>query len=131
MMTDPISDLLTRIRNALMVGHPSVSMPASRMKRGVLEVMKREGYIEDIEDVERMGKSELLVHLRYQKNQKPVIEGLEKVSKPGRRVYTNRDDIPKVRNGLGVAVLTTSRGIMSDAEAREAGVGGEVLCNIW
>ena len=131
MMTDPIADMLTRIRNALMAKHPSVHIPHSRIKKGIVEVLKREGYVEDFEEVDRMGRRTLLVHLRYHHGQLPVIEGIERVSKPGRRVYANTSRMPKVRNGLGVAILTTSKGIMTDGEAREAGVGGEVICNVW
>jgi len=131
MMTDPIADMFTLIRNAVMVKDPSVSMPRSRIKEGILEVLKREGFIEDFEAVEKMGRKEILVHLRYQRGQLPVIEGLKRVSKPGRRVYVDSTRLPSVRGGLGVAILTTSRGIMTDAEAREAGIGGEVICNVW
>jgi small subunit ribosomal protein S8 len=131
MMTDPIADMLTRIRNALLVKHASVHIPHSRVKKGIVEVLKREGYVEDFEEVERMGRRSLLVHLRYHRGQQPVIEGIERVSKPGRRVYANTSTMPKVRNGLGVAILTTSKGIMTDGEARDAGIGGEVICNVW
>lgn len=131
MMTDPVSDLLTRIRNALMAGHPSASIPISRLKEGILKSLEKEGYIQGYEVVERMGKTELLVELKYQKDQTPVIEGIQRVSRPGRRVYVNRDSLPRVRGGLGVAILTTSRGIMTDADAHDAGVGGEVLCRVW
>lgn len=131
MMTDPIGDMLARIRNALTVKHPSVTMPLSGVKEGILGVLKREGFIEDFEVVERMGRKELLVHLRYHRQQQPVIEGMQRVSRPGRRVYVDRARLPSVRGGLGIAILTTSRGIMTDAEAREAGVGGEVICNVW
>lgn len=131
MMTDPIADMLTRIRNALMVKAPSVAIPHSRLKEGILRVFKSEGFIEELEEVERMGRKELLVHLRYHKGQQPVIEGLQRVSRPGRRVYVDKAKLPSVRGGLGVAILTTSRGIMTDARAREAGVGGEVICNVW
>ncbi len=131
MMTDPIADMFTRIRNAVMVKDPNVSIPRSRVKERILEVLKREGFIEDFEAVEKMGRKEILVHLRYHRGQQPVIEGLQRVSKPGRRVYVDSSRLPSVRGGLGVAILTTSRGIMTDAEAREAGIGGEVICNVW
>jgi small subunit ribosomal protein S8 len=131
MMTDPIADMLTRIRNALTVKHPSVAIPLSRTKEGIVEVLKREGFIEDFEVIEKMGRKNLLVRLRYHGHQEPVIEGLERVSRPGRRVYVDKARLPSVRGGLGIAILTTSRGIMTDAEAREAGVGGEVICNVW
>lgn len=130
-MTDPIADMFTRIRNAGLVKDPNVSIPRSRVKEGILEVLKREGFIEDFETVEKMGRKEILVHLRYHRGQEPVIEGLKRISKPGRRVYVDSSRLPSVRGGLGIAILTTSRGIMTDAEAREAGVGGEVICNVW
>lgn len=130
-MTDPIADMFTRIRNAVLVKDPNVSIPRSRVKERILEVLKREGFIEDFEAVEKMGRQEVLVHLRYDRSQQSVIEGLQRVSKPGRRVYVDSNKLPSVRGGLGVAILTTSQGIMTDAEAREAGIGGEVICNVW
>ena len=130
-MSDPISDMLTRIRNAQMVGHTEVSMPASRLKAAIAQVLKDEGYIEDFALRESGGKAgpkkELRIGLKYYAGQ-PVIERLERVSKPGLRVYRGRDDIPKIMNGLGVAILSTSRGVMTDRKARADGVGGEVLC---
>ncbi len=126
-MSDPISDMLTRIRNAQMVGHTEVSMPASRLKAAIAQVLKDEGYIEDFALREAGPKKELRIGLKYYAGQ-PVIERLERVSKPGLRVYKGRDDIPKVMNGLGVAILSTSRGVMTDRKARADGVGGEILC---
>jgi small subunit ribosomal protein S8 len=130
-MSDPISDMLTRIRNAQMVGHTDVSMPASRLKASIAQVLKDEGYIEDFAIREKSGdasaKKELRIGLKYYAG-RPVIERLERVSKPGLRVYRGRDDIPRVMNGLGVAILSTSRGVMTDRKARADGVGGEVLC---
>ena len=126
-MSDPISDMLTRIRNAQMVGHTEVSMPASRLKAAIAQVLKDEGYIEDFALRDAGPKRELRIGLKYYAGQ-PVIERLERVSKPGLRVYKGRDDIPKVMNGLGVAILSTSRGVMTDRKARADGVGGEVLC---
>ena len=126
-MTDPISDMLTRIRNAQLVGHTEVSMPASQLKASIAQVLKDEGYIEDFALRENGSKKELAIALKYYAG-KPVIERLERVSKPGLRVYKGRDDIPKVMNGLGVAVLSTSRGVMTDRKARADGVGGEILC---
>jgi small subunit ribosomal protein S8 len=126
-MSDPISDMLTRIRNAQMVGHTEVSMPASRLKAAIAQVLKDEGYIEDFALRDAGAKKELRIGLKYYAGQ-PVIERLERVSKPGLRVYRGRDDIPKVMNGLGVAILSTSRGVMTDRKARADGVGGEVLC---
>jgi small subunit ribosomal protein S8 len=133
-MTDPIADMLVRIRNAQMVGHAEVAMPASKLKASIAEVLKSEGYIEDFAVRDRAAaeknggaKKELRIGLKYYAG-KPVIERLERVSKPGLRVYKGRDDIPKVMNGLGVAILSTSRGVMTDRKARADGVGGEVLC---
>jgi small subunit ribosomal protein S8 len=125
-MSDPIADMLIRIRNAQMVGHTETVMPASKLKVSIAKVLKEEGYIEDfaLRDSEH---KELAIALKYYAG-KPVIERLERVSKPGLRVYKGRDDIPRVMNGLGVAILSTSRGVMTDRKARADGVGGEVLC---
>ena len=130
-LTDPIADMLIRIRNAQLVGHAEVSMPASRLKASIAQVLKDEGYIEDFALREEAGKAgakkELRIALKYYAG-RPVIERLERVSKPGLRVYRGRNDIPRVMNGLGVAILSTSRGVMTDRKARADGVGGEVLC---
>jgi small subunit ribosomal protein S8 len=126
-MTDPIADMLVRIRNAQMVGHTEVAMPASKLKTSIAEVLKSEGYIEDFALRDNGPFKELRIGLKYYAG-KPVIERLERVSKPGLRVYKGRDDIPRVMNGLGVAILSTSRGVMTDRKARADGVGGEVLC---
>jgi small subunit ribosomal protein S8 len=131
MMTDPIADMLTRIRNALQEGHASVNVPRSKVKEGILGVLKQQGYIGEFEATERMGKPALNIQLRYVRDREPVIEGIQRVSKPGRRVYVNAEKLPKIRAGLGVAILTTSKGIMSDAEARDQGIGGEVICKVW
>ena len=126
-MSDPISDMLTRIRNAQTVGHAEVSMPASRLKSAIAKVLKDEGYIEDFAVRDEGPKRELRIGLKYYAG-RPVIERLERVSKPGLRVYRGRDDIPRIMNGLGVAILSTSRGVMTDRKARADGVGGEILC---
>ena len=126
-MTDPIADMLTRIRNAQMVGHTEVSMPSSKLKLSIAQVLKDEGYIEDFALRENGVKKELRIGLKYYAG-RPVIERLERVSKPGLRVYRGRNDIPRIMNGLGVAILSTSRGVMTDRKARADGVGGEVLC---
>ena len=130
-MHDPIADMLTRIRNAQLVGHAEVVMPASRLKASIAKVLKDEGYIEDYALREKGGENgahkQLAIALKYYAG-RPVIERLERVSKPGLRVYKGRDDIPRVMNGLGVAILSTSRGVMTDRKARADGVGGEVLC---
>jgi len=126
-MSDPIADMVIRIRNAQMVGHVEVSMPASKLKASIAKVLKDEGYIEDFALRDDGVKKELRIGLKYYAG-KPVIERLERVSKPGLRIYKGRDDIPKVMNGLSVAILSTSRGVMTDRKARADGVGGEVLC---
>ena len=126
-MTDPIADMLVRIRNAQMVGHTEVAMPASKLKASIAEVLKQEGYIEDFALRDNGAKKELRIGLKYYAG-KPVIERLERVSKPGLRVYKGCEDIPKVMNGLGVAILSTSRGVMTDRKARADRLGGEVLC---
>ena len=126
-MSDPIADMLIRIRNAQMVGHTEVAMPASKLKVSIAQVLKDEGYIEDFALRDEGTKRQLRIGLKYYAG-RPVIERLERVSKPGLRVYRGRDDIPRVMNGLGVAILSTSRGVMTDRKARADGVGGEVLC---
>src|SRR5262245_3138174 len=126
-MSDPISDMLTRIRNAQLVGHTEVAMPASKIKASIAQVLKDEGYIEDFALRDEGPKRELRIGLKYYAG-RPVIERLERVSKPGLRVYRGRNDIPRVMTGLGVAILSTSRGVMTDRKARADGVGGEVLC---
>lgn len=131
-ISDPISDMLTRIRNASRARKKEVAMPASNLKAAVAEVMKRSGYISDFQvQSEADGKKPtLVVELKYH-GDVPVIEGLERVSKPSRRIYANSKELPRVLGGLGMAVLSTSAGVMSDKTAREQGVGGEVLCYVW
>jgi small subunit ribosomal protein S8 len=126
-MTDPIADMLVRIRNAQLVGHTEVAMPASKIKASIAQVLKDEGYIEDFALRDEGQKKQLRIGLKYYAG-RPVIERLERVSKPGLRVYRGRDDIPRIMNGLGVAILSTSRGVMTDRKARADGVGGEILC---
>ena len=126
-MSDPIADMLIRIRNAQLVGHAEVAMPASKLKASIAQVLKDEGYIEDFALREDGVRTQLRIGLKYYAG-RPVIERLERVSKPGLRVYRGRNDIPKGMNGLGVAILSTSRGVMTDRKARADGVGGEVLC---
>ncbi|MCC7540975.1 MAG: 30S ribosomal protein S8 [Deltaproteobacteria bacterium] len=132
MMTDPIADMLTRIRNATMARLDRTEMPASKLKTRVAEILKSEGYISDwrTSDEDAQPKS-LTVFLRYGSGGRPAIAGLKRSSRPGRRVYVGNDGIPQVRNGLGVAILSTSRGVMSDRDARRHGVGGELLCEVW
>jgi small subunit ribosomal protein S8 len=126
-MTDPIADMLTRVRNAQAVHKTLVSMPSSKLKTAIAQVLKDEGYIDGFAVRQKDGKSELDINLKYHAGQ-PVIEKIERVSSPGLRVYRGTDDIPKVMNGLGVAIVSTSRGVMTDRKARASGVGGEVLC---
>jgi len=131
MMTDPLGDMLTRIRNGQLARKSSVTAPASRLRANVLEVLKREGYIRGYSQAEqRTGISELTIELKYHEGT-PVIREISRVSKPGRRVYSRIKDLPKVSNGLGISILSTPRGVMSDAEARAANVGGEVLCRVF
>ncbi len=128
-MSDPIADMLTRIRNAQMVEKATVSMPASKVKTAIAQVLKDEGYIDGFKLVNEGGKSELEIALKYYAG-RPVIERIERVSRPGLRVYRGRNAIPQVQNGLGVAIVTTPRGVMTDRKARANGVGGEVLCYV-
>ena len=126
MVTDPISDLLVRLRNGFRRHHDVVTVPASKLKREVLRVLQAEGYIQGIDS-----GTVLKVQLRYVGEGQPMITGMQRVSKPGRRVYVGTKDIPRVRNGIGMAILSTSKGIMTDQASRKAGLGGEVLCSIW
>ena len=128
-MQDPIADMLTRIRNAQMVGKPNVSMPSSKMKQSLAKVLKEEGYIEEYTCDESV-KPTLTITLKYFEG-KPVIVELGRVSRPGLRAYTGKDDLPSVRGGLGVAIVSTSKGVMTDRAARSAGVGGEVICTVF
>lgn len=130
-MSDPLGDMLTRIRNGQMAAKSAIKAPASKLRANVLEVLRREGYIRGFETVDLGGgKSELSIELKYH-NGEPVIRELRRVSKPGRRIYKGVDDLPSVYNGLGIAIVSTPRGVLSDAEAREARVGGEVLCTVF
>ena len=126
-MSDPIADMLTRIRNAQLAEKLSVAMPSSRVKASIAQVLKDEGYIDDFKVRDEDGKSTLEVALKYYAGA-PVIEKIERVSRPGLRIYKGRDDIPKIMNGLGIAIVSTSKGVMTDRKARATGVGGEVLC---
>jgi small subunit ribosomal protein S8 len=128
-MSDPIADMLTRIRNAQMVQKVSVTMPASKLKTAIAEVLKSEGYIDNFAVRGEATKPQLEIALKYYAG-KPVIEHIERVSRPGLRVYKGRHDIPNVKNGLGVAIVTTPKGVMTDRKARQAGIGGEVLCYV-
>ncbi len=129
MMTDPIADMLTRIRNGQRAGKVSVSMPSSKLKASIAGVLKDEGYIGDFRIQEEAGKAVMSVDLKYYEG-RPVIEDLKRISRPGLRIYKSKDELPKVRGGLGVAIVSTSKGVMSDRAARAAGEGGEVLCYV-
>ncbi len=131
MLTDPIADMLTRIRNALMAEHKQVKIPASKMKLRIAEILKEEGYINDFHLEKDNVQGTIVIDLRYLPNGKKSISGLKRVSKPGRRVYMGYKELPKIRNGLGIAIISTSHGLMTDHQAREKKVGGEVLCYIW
>ena len=129
--SDPLSDLLTRISNGLTAGHDKVDVPASRVKEAVLKVLEEEGFIASYRRVEEKGRPVLRVGLKYDAEGEPIVTGLERVSRPGRRVYARADEIPKVLGGLGVSIVSTSKGIVTDRAARHARLGGEVLCNVW
>ncbi len=130
-MTDPIADLLTRIRNAVQARHSSLMVPRSKLKLEVVKILKREGFVEGYIEVAEGPQGWIKVFPRYDDSNKAIIRGLQRISKPSRRRYVGKDDIPRVRNGLGVAILTTPRGLLTDRQARQAGVGGEVLCYVW
>ncbi len=130
-MTDPIADFLTRIRNANMVMHEKVEIPASKTKIALAEILKNEGFIKDYEQVEDGKQGIIRVYLKYGPNREKVISGLKRISKPGLKVYCKKDEIPKVLCGLGIAIISTSKGIVTDKEARKLGLGGEVICYVW
>ena len=129
-MTDPIADLLTRIRNAVRAGHESLSCPRSRIKLDIVKILQSEGFVDSFEEVFNDKQGAIQIYPRYDQAV-PVLRGVQRVSKPSRRFYVGKDDIPRVRNGLGVAILTTAQGVMTDTQARQSGVGGEVLCYVW
>lgn len=130
-VNDPIADMLTRIRNALIVKHDTVEVPSSVMKRAIADILLSEGYIKGYTINEEGVEPMMTITLKYGPNRQRVITGLKRISKPGLRVYTRKDNIPKVLNGLGIAIISTSKGIMTDREARKQGVGGEVLAYVW
>ena len=131
MQSDPIADMLTRIRNANMALHPETTMPSSKLKEQVARILSEEGFIDGykVEDA-RVGK-QLTVRLRYDGNRQPILAGIKRVSKPGLRVYSSASDVPRVRGGIGISIVSTSDGVMTDREARRRNVGGEVLCEVW
>ena len=132
MVTDTISDMLTRIRNANMVKHQIVQIPSTKMSLAIAMILKAEGFIEDFENYQETNKNYILISLKYiGKSRKPVISQIKRISKPGLRVYANHKEIPKVLGGIGIAIISTSKGVMTDKQARYYGIGGEVLCYIW
>ena len=130
-MTDPIADMLTRIRNANMVKHETLELPASNIKKQIAEILKQEGFISDVEYIEDNKQGVIRVFLKYDQNGGKVITGLKRISTPGLRVYKKREDLPKVLNGLGIAIISTSEGLLTDKEARQKNVGGEVIAYVW
>lgn len=135
-VTDPIGDMLTRMRNAIMAGHPLVAMPGSKIKVAIAKILKEEGFISSYEVVDGkvVGSKVLRIRLKYvgeRRDREPVITGLERISRPGRRVYTAKTDVPWVLSGMGIAILSTPKGVMTGQRARQLGVGGEVLCKVW
>ena len=129
--TDPIADMLTRIRNANSAKHTTVDIPASNMKRAIAQILFDEGYIKSFEEIKDEKQGIIRVTLKYDENGKRVISGLKRISKPGLRIYVSKDELPQVLNGLGIALISTSKGIMTDKKAREAGLGGEVIAYVW
>ena len=133
-VTDPIADMLTRIRNALMAGHTTVAMPSSKMKVAIARILKDEGFIEDFVVGDERPQPVLRIRLKYvgqRRHRRPVITGLKRVSKPGRRIYVGKREIPWVLSGMGIAILSTPKGVLTEQQARRLGVGGEVLCYVW
>ncbi|MBR7553853.1 30S ribosomal protein S8 [Allobacillus sp. GCM10007491] len=130
-MTDPIADLLTRIRNANVARHDQLEVPASNLKKEIVDILKREGFIRDYEYIEDSKQGVLRLFLKYGQDNERVITGIKKISKPGLRVYVKADELPRVLNGLGIAVVSTSKGVLTDKEARQQAIGGEVLAYVW
>lgn len=130
-MTDPIADMLTRIRNANTVGHATVEIPASKMKKSIAEILVGEGYIKGFDVISDDKQGTIRIQMKYGADKERVISGIKKISKPGLKVYAKSDEVPKVLGGLGIAIISTSKGIISDKEARKLGVGGEVICYVW
>ena len=130
MMTDPIADMLTRIRNALMVGKEEVEIPGSKLKKEIARILKEEGFIEDYRVEENPVQDKIIIKLKYYKGES-VIRGLRRVSKSGRRVYVSKDELPNVLGGLGIAIISTSRGVMTNKQAKKLGIGGEYICDVW
>lgn len=130
-MTDPVADMLTRIRNANTAGHTTVDVPASKIKKSIASILKEEGYIEDFEVIEDDKQGIIKIKMKYAPDKTRVISGIRKISKPGLKVFAKSEDVPKVLGGLGIAIISTSKGVISDKEARRLGIGGEVVCYVW
>jgi small subunit ribosomal protein S8 len=130
-MSDPIADMLTRIRNGIMVSYDTVDIPSSKLKINIAKILKSEGFIKNYKIMTDRRQGVIRIFLRYDEKGQPIIEGLQRVSKPSRRVYTKGDEIPKVLNGFGTNILSTSKGVMTGGQARKLGVGGEILCDVW
>ena len=131
LITDPIADMLTRIRNAILVKHEDVSIPASNEKRAIAKILLDEGYIASYDEVEENSHKNIVITLKYDEDGESVIQGLKRISKPGLRIYAQKDKLPKVISGLGIAIISTNKGIVTDKQARKLGVGGEVLAYVW
>jgi small subunit ribosomal protein S8 len=131
MTTDPIADMLTRVRNAMKAKHEKVDMPSSRMKKEIARILKEEGFVKNYKAITDKRKEILTVFLKYDSHDEPVIQGLRKISRPGRRVYVKHEQVPRTRSGMGIAIISTSKGIMTDREARKQKLGGELICSIW
>jgi small subunit ribosomal protein S8 len=131
MTTDPIADMLTRVRNAIMARHDSVLVPTSRMKLAITRILKKEGFIADFEVLKGKPQKAIKIHLKYDDKNEPILSGLERVSKPGLRVYVGRDEIARVHGGLGMSIISTSQGVMTGQQAWRKGIGGELLCHVW
>ena len=130
-MTDPVADMLTRIRNANTAGHAEVSVPASKIKKNIAEILLKEGYIKAYEVVSGEVQDNIVITMKYGQGKTRVISGIKRISKPGLKVYAKKDEVPKVLGGLGIAIISTSKGLITDKEARKLGVGGEVVCYVW
>ena len=130
-MTDPVADMLTRIRNANTAGHAEVDVPASKIKKNIAEILLKEGYIKGFEVVETEPQDVIKIEMKYGAGKQKVISGIKRISKPGLKVYAKKDEVPKVLGGLGIAIISTSSGLITDKQARELGVGGEVVCYVW
>ncbi len=130
-MTDPVADMLTRIRNANTAGHAEVSVPASKIKKNIAEILLKEGYIKSYEVVTDEVQDSIVIQMKYGQGKTKVISGIKRISKPGLKVYAKKDEVPRVLGGLGIAIISTSKGLITDKEARKLGVGGEVVCYVW